>query len=123
MVRIGCGNAVDADMDAHSPICISLKALPEIFVEMDDGRVLLWSKLPYSGEAHLSRVAADLIGYFVPRQSPAFICRRPLLSTTEDGLILHGNVSGEHAYDTDKFVTALEIFFADLCATNEILTQ
>ncbi|KVN98515.1 hypothetical protein WJ69_34225 [Burkholderia ubonensis] len=123
MEKIGCGSAVDAEMDAHSPICISLKSLPEMFVEVQDESVLLWSKLDCAGEAHLARVAADLVGYFVPRQSAAFVCRRSLLSLTEDCMALHAVVKADYLSNTEKFVEALEIFFADLCATHEILAQ
>lgn len=123
MERIGCGSAVESDMDVHSPICISLKSLPEIFVETGEDGVRLWSKLPCDGVAQLGPVAADLLEYFLPRQSPAFVCGRALLTWTDDGLVLHGVVSTEYVRDTDRFVDALELFFADLCTTQDMLTQ
>jgi Invasion protein B family len=77
MQKLGCGSAVDDSIDPHSPICISLNSLSDMFVEVEDERVVLWSKLPYGGEAHLSCVAVDLIGHFLPRKSPAFISAVP----------------------------------------------
>jgi hypothetical protein len=123
MEKIGCGSVVDADMDAHSPICISLKSLPEMFVEAEDDCITLWSKLNCAGETHLARVSADLVGYFAPRQSPAFVCRRTVLTLTDDGLVLHGVIKPAYLQEIERFVEALEIFFADLCATHEMLAQ
>jgi type III secretion system chaperone len=45
MQKLGCGSAVDDSIDPHSPICISLNSLSDMFVEVEDERVVLWSKL------------------------------------------------------------------------------
>lgn len=123
MEQIGCGSAVDADIDPHSPICISLKSLPDLFVEMQDEQVILWSKLSYGGEAHVSRMAPDLAAHFLPRDTAVFVCRRPVLTTLDDALLLHAAVRPEYLGESEKFVQALEAFFEDLCATHEMLAQ
>jgi hypothetical protein len=102
MQKLGCGSAVDDAIDPHSPICISLNSLSDMFVEVEDDQVMFWSKLAYGGEAHLSRVAVDLIGHFLPKRSPAFICLRPLLTATEDGLLLHATVRREYLHDVEN---------------------
>src|SRR5260370_17481920 len=88
MEKMGCGSAIAGELDAHSPICISFRSMPEMYVEREDDKVTLWSKLNYAGSDHVSRAAPDLLGYLLPRGSDVFACRRPLLSRAHPTLLL-----------------------------------
>ncbi|MGY4730893.1 InvB/SpaK family type III secretion system chaperone [Burkholderia pyrrocinia] len=123
MEKMGCGSAIAGELDAHSPICITFHSLPEMFVEYEDGYVTIWSKLNYTGESQLSRAAFDLLSYLMPRGSDVFVCRRPMLSIVDESLLLHGRVEGSFCANSDEFTQALEAFYEDLCAVNEILER
>ncbi|WP_323117696.1 InvB/SpaK family type III secretion system chaperone [Burkholderia alba] len=123
MEKMGCGEALADEFDAQAPVCIAFHSMPEMFVERDDERVTIWSRLGYAGESQLARCAFDLLAYQMPRGSDAFASRRPLLSLVDDALILHGRVEPPYLADADRFTEALETFYADLCAVNEILER
>jgi hypothetical protein len=123
MEKMGCGSAIAGELDAHSPICISFRSMPEMYVEREDDKVTLWSKLNYAGSDHIARAAPDLLAYLLPRGSDVFACRRPLLSIVDDSLLLHGRVEERFLDDVNSFTQALEAFYEDLCAVNEILER
>jgi len=123
MEKIGCGSAVDDEIDPHSPICISLVSLPDMFVELDDSQVMLWSRLPYTGPNQLAPLASDILNYLLPRNLAMFVCRRSVLTLDDDGLMLHAVVHPDYLADAEKFVQALEGFFEDLFSIHEIMSQ
>ncbi|ONC26350.1 hypothetical protein AQ914_04520 [Burkholderia pseudomallei] len=123
MEKIGCASAVAGELDPHSPICIGFQSLPDIYVEQEGEHVLLWSVLPYAGPEQLSRVAADIVAYFLPKDSEMFFCRRPLLSIVDEKLMLHATVQPDYLAGAEQFASALEFFFENMCAVNEMLSQ
>jgi len=123
MEKIGCSSLVAEHLDAHSPICLRFNSVPDMCIECEDERIRVWSKLDYRGDHQLSGTAADLLGYLMPRSSPCFVTQRPLLSLVSDELLLQGQLEPTCTYDADVFAQALETFYEDLCAVNEILAR
>lgn len=123
MERLGCGERVAGDLDAHSPICIGFHAVPDIHIEQQGERVRLWSRLPEVGEQGMAQAAPDLLAYFLPRGGASFVCRRPLLSMVEGELILHAVLEEQALGDVEPFTLAIEMFFEDVSAVSEILAR
>lgn len=123
MALLGCSNLVDEKLDGHSPIRLSFNSVPDMYVQCEDEHIRIWSKLEFSGDLQLSNAASDLLGYLMPRVSEHFVVRRPLLSLVDEELLLHGQVEDMCGYDVEAFTEALQSFYEDLCAVNEILTR
>jgi len=123
MENMGCGSAVAHGLDAHSPICIAFRTMPEIFVEQEGEHVKIWSTLNYSGESQLARAAFDLLTYPTARGLEIFACGRPVLSVVNDTLLLLGRVEPRYLGDVVLFTQALESFYEDLCVVSEILAR
>jgi hypothetical protein len=123
MEKMGCGHALAHNLDAHSPICIAFRTMPEIFVEQECEHVKIWSMLNYCGESQLARAAFDLLSYPMPHSQDIFTCGRPVLSRVNDTLLLFGRVEPRYLSDADLFTQALESFYEDLCVVSEILKR
>ncbi|SDV46274.1 InvB/SpaK family type III secretion system chaperone [Chitinasiproducens palmae] len=120
---MGCDHAIGDDLDAHSPICISLNAVPDILIETRDQYCLLWSEMRDIGEEAVLAVSADLFAYLLPLNSALFVERRPVLSILEGRLILHAALTATALQNEEAFAEALENFYADLCAVVDILAK
>lgn len=123
MERLGCGERVAGDLDAHSPICIGFHDVPDIHIELQGERVRLWSRLQEVSEHGVAQAAPDLLAYFLPRGGTAFVCRRSLLSMVEGELILHAVLEEDAVQDVEPFMQAIETFFEDVSTVSEILAR
>jgi len=123
MEQLGCSEMVQGELDAHSPICIGFHAVPDIYVEQQGERVMLWSRLQAASRNQLEQAAPDLLNYFLPRGGESFVCRRSLLSLVDEELILHAVLEERALEEVEPFTQAIEMFFEDLCAVHEMLAR
>ena len=121
MKHMGCDDKITDRLDPHSPICISLDDLPEMFIAANEGRVSVWSTFDNIGRAAIEMHAFGLVSFLTGCDSDVYICRSPTLSSADDTLTLRAVLDEQVLENEIRFSDALDTFFRDLLEVKAVL--